>query len=96
MGKRIAIRNLKEAVKLYYSKPELETQDIMSVFGCSSSTARRLKNQVQRKQIERGILTFSSSTINTRLAFELWGIDVDQAEKNLFKLQRLIEKTGSI
>lgn len=54
MGKRIAIRNLKEAVKLYYSKPELETQDIMSVFGCSSSTARRLKNQVQRKQIERG------------------------------------------
>lgn len=96
MPHQIAIRNLKAAVKLYYSKPELETRDIKEIFECSLSTAKRLKDQVKKVQIEKGRLTFSNSTVNTEIAFEVWGIDVDQAEKNLFKLQRLIEKTGSI
>lgn len=89
MSKRIAIKDIETAVRIYYLHPELGTSEIKELFNCSSSTATRLKNQVKIVQRERGILTFSDCHVNTRCAYEVWKIDVKDLEEKLVKYRSL-------
>lgn len=89
MPKPITIKDVETAVRIYYSCPELGTKDIMELFSCSATTAVRLKNPVRELQQERGILTFSDRTVNTRCAYEAWRIDIKEMEQRLMKLQEL-------
>ena len=89
MAKTIMIRDAATAVRIYYSYPELGTQEIMELFSCSHSKAVKLKAPVRELQKERGILTFSVHTVNTQCAFDVWHIDIKEMERRVAKLNKL-------
>lgn len=82
---RLKIKSIETAVKTFYSVPELGTIDIMELFGCSRSAAQKLKRNVQNQQQEQGVLTFSNSAVNTRFAFQVWGLDIKDFEQRFTK-----------
>ena len=86
---RLMIKDNKTAVELFYTYPELGTEQIIELFGCSKSTATRLKEMARKLQDERGILTFSSVAVNTKCAYDAWHIDVELLEKRLIRLKKL-------
>lgn len=80
------------AVNLYYAKPELASDDVKSLFSCGSTTAIRLKNQARKEMASRGVKSWLPSSVNTRVAFDVWGIDITDYENRLKKLQSLKRK----
>ena len=81
--------DLKTALEMYYTKPEISNEDIRLLFDVGKSTAIKMKREVKQKMAEKGVRCFLPNHINTRLAFEVWGIDVKLYEENLKQLQRL-------
>lgn len=90
MSKLIMVKDVGTAVRIYYSCPELGTKEIMELFSCSHATAAKLKAPARELQNERGILTFSKHTVNTRCAYEAWHIDIKEMEKSFAKLNKLM------
>ena len=81
--------NIKTAVRLYYEKPELETADIMKLFSVSTTKANNMKKDVRKRMAELGVKVWLPYSINTNVAYEVWGIDINDMEKRLKKLQSL-------
>lgn len=77
------------AIKLSCLKTELDNKDIAELFGASKSTIRRKKNEVLNAMAQKNIKTWTPHTVNTKVAYKVWGIDVDDYERRLKKLQRL-------
>lgn len=85
---RLAIKDIETAVKIFYSVPELRTPDIIQLFDCSRSAAQKLKKAVQVEQKKANILTFSKSAVNTRLAYQTWGLDIVDLEQRFNKFYK--------
>lgn len=81
--------DLKTALEMYYTKPEISNGEIQQLFDVGKSTAIKMKRKVKKKMAEKNVRCFLPNHINTRLAFEVWGIDVKMYEENLKHLQRL-------
>jgi hypothetical protein len=78
------------ALEIYYKNPELCNKHILALFGNhSTATINRLKQRVKAEMIARGVRSYSAYSVNTKIAFEVWGIDVDDLEKRRAKLQKL-------
>ncbi len=84
------LKDIGTAIKLYYEKLELSNKDIMTLFDIKSdATVARLKKPVLEAITKQDIQRFSSSAINTKVAFEVWGIDIKKLEENYQKLKKL-------
>lgn len=83
------VRDIREAVKLYYEKTELTTADIMGLFGCKRTKAQRLKDMAREAQTERGVKVWDARAVNTKAAFPAWGLQIRDLEDSLGALQRL-------
>ncbi len=81
--------NMEHAIRLFYSKSELDNEDILDLFGISKTTLRRKKNEVLKVMAQKGVKSWIPHTVNTKVAFEVWGIDVDDYERRLKKLNQL-------
>lgn len=81
--------SIEKAVFLYYAKPELENIDIKELFGASDSSVRRIKAPVLKAMAEQGIKSWAPYTINTRVAYEVWGINIPEYEERLKKLTQI-------
>ena len=81
--------NIETAVRLYYEKSELTSADIKLLFSCGTTTATRLKNQARLEMAKKGVLSWIPSSVNTKIAFETWGIDIADFERRLKKLRSL-------
>ena len=88
MSARIMVKSVEKALEIYYTYPEIGTPEIVRLFGCSRSTAARLKKIAREKQEELGKLTFSDVNVNTKCAFKAWHIDIDDVEKRVLKLRK--------
>jgi len=78
------------ALAIYYKYPEICNKHISALFGNhSTATINHLKQRVKAEMIERGVHSYSAYSVNTKIAFEIWGIDVDDLEKRRAKLQKL-------
>ena len=86
------IVNTETALWIYLNYPEMSTTQIKQLFGVSDSCARRYKSRVKDSPEYEGVKTLSASTINTRVAYQIWGIDVAVLERNWKKLAALKEK----
>ena len=85
-----AITNIDTALRIYYEKDELDNKDICELFGgLSESKAISMKKEVLKEMAARGIPRFRKHTVNTDVAYELWGINVERLEKNRAKLIKL-------
>jgi hypothetical protein len=84
------ITSIDEALKIYYSNAEIGNKEIVSLFGrLSSATITRLKKSVKVEMERRKILSYGMYKVNTGVAFDIWGIDVDDLEKRRKKLKEL-------
>ena len=79
--------NIDTALRIYYSFNEIGNKELVKLFGPTSSrTLTRYKDAVKAVQFERGVKTSGQYTINTELAYEVFGIDVARLERNRKKL----------
>lgn len=78
-----------KALKLYYTKTEIDNADIRELFDCNISTATRLKNQVRVEMAKTGVKTWLPKNVDVQTAYKVWHIDVDNLEKRLVKLTKL-------
>ena len=70
--------DIEMAVRLYYEKPETQTI--------------KIKKAVKEEMEKRGVKSWLPHSVNTEIAYEVWGIDIDNFEKRLKKLRTLYGK----
>ncbi len=85
-GKHIV--DLKTAIELYWSKVELENEDIARLFGASKSTVLKFKKMVQEEMVKQGVLPWSSTAVVTEVAYKVWNIDINDLERRYKRLQK--------
>ena len=84
------ITSIDTALRIYYTYPEIGNKEIKELFGVSNTrTLARYKKDVRQAQAERDVLTSQMHTVNTAVAYEVWGIDVADLEKRRDKLRKL-------
>lgn len=86
-----SIASLKTAILVYHNYPELQNEQLRELFGhdFASSTLARYKKIIRDRQRELGIKTAVPYSVNTKVAFEVFGIDITEIEKSMAKLQKL-------
>ncbi len=82
------------AFALSTSKSELDTIDIMKLFGVSRTSAQVYKRKILQRQIEENIKSWYSRSVNLKFAFQEWGINIVEIEKNIAKRKKLESKFG--
>lgn len=88
------IVDIEVAIRLYYEKDRLYNKDIKTLFGnLSSSKIVILKNIVKEKMLEREIIIYDAMSVNTDIAYEVWGISIENLEARLKKLRQLKLRT---
>ena len=55
----------------------------------SSATVSRLKKLVKTEMIKRDMPTFNAYKINTAMAYDVWGIDINDFENRMNKIKEL-------
>ena len=83
------VQNLAAAVALYYEKNELGTDDVMRIFGCSRSTAGKLKNRAREQMRLDAVPSWNQMMVNTEAGYKSWGLDIDKMKQSLAQLKRL-------
>ncbi|MBE7032915.1 MAG: hypothetical protein E7406_01660 [Ruminococcaceae bacterium] len=86
---RIAIKDLKTCLRIYYTYPEIGSKEIKELFGVGDNKVCNLKNLVRKVQIEKNIMVLDKHSVNTETAFEVWGIDIGDIERRVKKLEKL-------
>ena len=91
LRRRCAIANINTAIRIYYEYPELQNAQIKELFGkeLADSTLCKYKKAVRAEALIRGVYTNMPSAVNTKLAYEVWGIDVKDLEQRRNKLKQL-------
>lgn len=91
MGCTLALPKAEIALRIYCDYPaEIGNKQIKELFGIkASSTVARIKKEIKEIQEERNIKTWSKSAINTKLAYETWGLEIKELEIILRKKQKL-------
>ena len=84
------ITSLDNALEVYYKHSEIGNKEISVLFGkLSSATLAKLKSAVKVEMSNRGTYSYGLYKINTKIAFDVWGIDADDLEKRKKKLKEL-------
>lgn len=84
------IRDIDTALRIYYSYTELDTELLRTLFeGLSSSTLYKLRRRCKEVMADRGVKCFGRSSVNTKIAFEVFGLDPADLEERKRKLQKL-------
>ena len=84
------ITSIDNALKIYYSHSELGNKEISSLFGrLSSATTAKLKKLAKNEMMNREVLSYGMHKVNTTVAYNVWGIDINDLEKRHKKLKTL-------
>ncbi len=81
--------NLEKCIEVYYKTHEIGNRDIEEIFGVKKVKACRLKKLVKELMKKKGTRIFDSLKVNTEVAFEAWGLDIDDMERRVTKLRKL-------
>lgn len=84
--------DIEMAVRLYYEKPEITNADIKALFSTGETQTIKIKKAVKEEMAKRGVKSWLPHSVNTEIAYEVWGIDIDNFEKRLKKLRTLYGK----
>jgi hypothetical protein len=85
------IVSLEIAVRMYYEKLEMGSDEIKQLFGekHSSATFARLKDIARERMHNENVDTYSIYRVNTRVAYASWGLDIADLEMRFNKLKKL-------
>lgn len=87
------IRDMRTALYIYWNYPEIGNKEIQALFGISSSNATaKYKKIALDYMTEQGVSARGYTCVNTKAAYEAWGIDVADLEERLKRIQRLKAK----
>ncbi len=89
------ITSIETAIEIYYSKTQLGNADIKKLFGVSSSKVTSLKKIVRQAMAERNVMPYNALLVNTKIAYEVWGLDIADLEKRHIALERLRKRMSS-
>lgn len=81
--------SLKNCLRIYYIYPEIGSPEIKELFGVADATATGLKKAVREQQARDNVMVLDKHCVNTELAFKVWGIDIDDIERRVKKLEKL-------
>ena len=90
------LRDIEGAIRIYYENIEIGTKEIKELFisrndtYISNSTAMKLKKIAKEKMAEKETQNWDASRVNTKAAFEAWGLEINDLEKRLLKLQKMV------
>lgn len=91
-GIKMRSPDIEMAVRLYYEKPEITNADIKELFSTGETQTIKIKKAVKEEMAKRGVKSWLPHSVNTEIAYEVWGIDIDNFEKRLKKLRTLYGK----
>lgn len=81
---------LETALEIYYSYSEIGNAEIRRLFGkLSNATIVKLKRLVHEKMAEMEKPIYNPTSVNTEVAYMVWGLDINKMEANYKKLVRL-------
>lgn len=83
-----SVQDVRTAIRLYYEKVELRNADIIELFGCSKSTALKLKERAREEMSEQDMEAWDARAVNTECAFTAWGIEIADLERRYSKLRK--------
>ena len=84
------ISSIENALLIFHSNYEIGNNEIITLFGKISHTiVAKLKNMARDEMYAQNMNLYNSKRVNTKIAFEVWGIDIDDLEKRHKKLQEL-------
>ncbi len=84
------ITSIETALHLYYNRIELSGNDIKELFGeISNCTIAKLKNKARELMNERSTPIWNARNVNTEVAFEAWGLNIENLERRYLKIQKL-------
>ena len=84
------ITSIDNALTIYYNHTEIGNKEISTLFGkISSATLAKLKRAVKIEMCDRETHSYGMYKINTKIAFDVWGLDVVDLEKRRNKLKAL-------
>lgn len=84
------ITDIGKAIELYYARIELSNEDIKALFGAiSTGRILRLKNLAKERMLEEDVPYWNALHVNTKTAYEAWGLDIKDLEIRYAKLRKL-------
>lgn len=84
------IVDVETAIRIYYERTELSTEDIKELFGGMGYVRlTNLKSAAREEMRKRNTLSWNANHVNTEVAFEAWGLNIADLEARLVKLTRL-------
>lgn len=81
--------DIKLALKMYHTMTEIGTSEIEKLFDVKETKATNMKKEVKEVMAKKGVKSWIPHSINTKIAFEHWGIDIEEMKKNFKELKRL-------
>lgn len=85
------VMDIDAALEAYYcSNGYINNKQIKRIFGLKSDSAvSKVKHMVQDEEVKRGVPIVIPRHVNVKIAYEVWGIDVKELERNKKKLTEL-------
>lgn len=84
------VADISAAIRLYYEHTEIGNKDIRAIFGdMGNGRIGRLKQLVLEAMHERGTVHYNAQYVNTEVAYDVWGINIDKLTEGRKKLQQL-------
>ena len=88
MNAGLQLKDIEQAVIMYYSRIELSNSDIKELFGCGNATALKMKRIAKEKALAEEYPIIDSRLVPTKVAYEAWNLDIDDLENRLKKLKK--------
>lgn len=84
------IANLETAIRLYYSKVELSSEDVQQLFPSvkGKNTITKLKRKARELMVEENKLSYNANAVNTEVAFKAWGLNIGDLTARYETLKR--------
>ena len=85
------VKDIKQAIVLYYTKHEIDNKDIRELFGLNFSSAKlsRMRALVREQMKKEDIPYFNSYAVNTDVAYRVWGFPIEELEVKYNKLRKM-------
>lgn len=81
------ILNIEAAIRAYYGNGYIGNAEIREIFGpLGSGTISKMKRAVREEEARQGVPIVVLNHLNVRVAYEVWGIDIDELVRNRKKL----------
>ena len=89
-SRKLQIKSVETALRIYYTKTEIDNSDIRELFGLSNYySLSRLKKQAIEEMDNQGRQCWNANCVDTECAFIAWKLDVAKLERMHSKLKKL-------